>query len=218
MAQLLFIPIVAFFLSFPISYVVRGRKWDGKKISRAYFGKFFWGFRTFLFPSISLFILYKHGLRPFCISLLIFAFTSILVNQFLQIKVSNSLGNKIGFVWYLFLGLTYFLNDPYWIQIYPSLFFGSVLVATILVAFLKKSTQFSEMIFQTKQESDNLRLLSTLNWLLPVSSLALFFLNEFFRRETSFDVWAFYNAFWRPIFVIVISTLTIIFVPIFLRD
>jgi len=212
----LLIPIFAFVVSFFITHRVRVKNFEGSKLSRAYIGNFLWGFRTFLFPTISLFILLKYDLRAFCLSLLFFAVVNTLLRMAFPGDKRSGVVQRLGYLWYAFVALTLYLNDPLWIQIWPSLLWLILFLAAVAAGASGRTTQLTHKIYDSEAFSE--KQIKIFNWSTPILSLLLICLNEVFRTQFSFETWAFYHAFNKPLFVLICGIGTVIFVPIFVRE
>jgi len=216
MENYLIIPFLAFLLSFPISYRMWREKFAGQNNSKAYAGKYVWGFRYFLFPTISLFLLSKYDLTVFCFSLLFCGVLNSLLRVIFSEDRKPHLLGKFGYLSYVFIAFTLYLNDPFWLQIWPSLNWFMMLLIALAAGVLGKTTQLTNRIFDVERSSETQ--IKILNWTTPALSLTLLALNEWFRTQTSFEAWAFFNAFQIPVFVLIVFLGTIIIVPIVFRD
>jgi len=213
----LLIPIFAFVVSFFITHRVGVKNFEGSKLSRAYIGKFLWGFRTLLFPTISLWLLLQYDLRVYCLSLLLWVAVNVLLRQiFREEKRRRPAHFYFGLTGYIFLIITLVENNPFWFQIWPSVFFLGTFLAAIGAAIRGTATELSSAIYDTEPLS-NVQI-EILNVTTPFLALLCLILNEWFRTQTSFEAWAFFHAFLQPVFVLIVGLGTIIFVPIFIRD
>jgi len=212
----LYILIFGFFASFFITHMIWKKDFTDDKLSKAYFGKFLWGFRTFLFPTISLVLLLQYDLRIYCIALLFWSCVNLLLRKIFQEEDRRSAFRKLGLFWYMFCALSLIQNNPYWIQIWPSIIYLAAFITAIFAGILGKSAQLTKMLGNV--ENLSVKQINVLNRILPFYAILTFGLNECFRTQFSFEAWAFYRAFETPVFVLLVGLGTVIFVPIFVRE
>lgn len=210
MTAILNIAIIIGCLSPLITNAFWKERWTESRSSKAYVRKHFGGLRYFIVPAICIYVLLYTDLRTFCMALLISAVLKFALSLFFGTDRKSRISDPVQYLFYLFLGLTWFYNEPVWLQIWPSLW-CAFLFCFSLLATLTKNPQWIMSGYASKEGMDpmlqKMSYYSTPLWLLFMCA------NEYVRRSFSFENWALYNAFYFPVFVFICFICTITFVP-----
>jgi len=191
------------------TYHLYFREYEGSRFSRKFIRKFTWGLRYLILPAISLKILLATDLRGYCIALLCIGVFGIATKLILGTDRARRKIDFLYYFFYAFLYLTWMHNDPYWIQIWPTILSLMALIFIVFALFRNKHQWIIPSWPDVLPRSQKLmfRILGP--------SMFLFFLvgNECFRRFASFEVWATYNAFSVVLMVLFFGLCTVIIIP-----
>lgn len=185
------------------------KNFEGSYLSRKYLRKFTWGLRRLIFPAICIYILLVTNLRTFCVALFCFSLVSIGLKLILG---SNRSPRKIDFIFYfsyLFLFLTWANNDPYWIQIWPTIVSLAGFIFILTSIFLDKPLWLMPDWSTPIQRSHKI----LIKIIFPFSAFILGAGNEFFRRNTSFEIWVIFSAYSLIPLITFIGLCTVIIIP-----
>ena len=191
------------------TYHLYFRDYEGSRFSRKFIRKFTWGLRYLILPAISLKILLATDLRGYCIALFCIGVFGIATKLILGTDRARRKTDFLYYFFYAFLYLTWAQNNPYWIQIWPTIVasFGLVFVTVVVMRDKHQLIIPSWPDVLPRSQKLMFRILGP--------SMFLFFLvgNECFRRFASFEVWATYNAFSVPLMVVLVGLCTVIIIP-----
>ena len=192
------------------TYHLYFRDYEGSRFSRKFIRKFTWGLRYLILPAISLKILLATDLRGYCIALFCIGVFGIATKLILGTDRARRKTDFLYYFFYAFLYLTWAQNNPYWIQIWPTIVasFGLVFVTVVVMRDKHQLIIPSWPDVLPRSQKLMFRILGP--------SMFLFFLvgNECFRRFASFEVWATYSAFNVPLMVFLVGLCTVIIVPL----
>lgn len=189
-------------------YLLR-KNFEGRYFSREYIRNFTWGLRRLIFPAISIYILLATNLRAFCVALFCFSLVSIGFKLILGSKQSPRKIHFFAYFSYVFLFLTWANNEPYWIQIWPTILCFVGLIFILISIVLDKPLWLMPDWSTPIQRSNKLMM----QIIFPFSAFILGAGNEFFRRNSSFEVWAIFNAYSMCLLIVFIGLCTVIIVP-----
>ncbi|WP_026941735.1 hypothetical protein [Hellea balneolensis] len=189
-------------------YLLR-KNFEGRYFSRAYIRNFTWGLRRLIFPAISIYILLATNLRTFCVALFCFSLVSLGLKLILGSKESSRKIHLFTYFSYVFLFLTWANNEPYWIQIWPTILWSVGLIFILICIVLDKPLWLMPNWPTPIQRSVKLMM----QIMFTFSAFILVVGNEFFRQNSSFEVWAIFNAFSMCLLVAFIGLCTVIIIP-----
>lgn len=198
-----------------ITHLFWRKKWKESRKGRAYIRKYLWGLRKFLFPALSIYILLATDLKTFCVALFGFWLVSFALKLVFGADNKFDWRNVIGYFWFIPLAMTWSYNEPFWIQIWPNIYLSFVLGLSVMAMLFRKPHWLlpNMEVVNTFPNFRGARVM--LYGMFISSSVLLIGLNEFFRRQASFETWAVFNAFSIVFLVSIAFVCTIIFVPMF---
>lgn len=197
-----------------ITHLIWRNKWTESRLSRGYIRKNIWGLRYFLFPALCVYVLLQIDFKTFCAALFGLWLSNILLRLVFGSDKAQAKWQLMHYFWLIPLALSWSQNEPFWIQIWPTFFFGVTAVFVLLARKLKKPHWLKANFMPMKNDNEGLSE-KMLYGIFFISFLVLTILNELFRQKTSLETWAVFNAFNQVFVVAVLCAGAVFIIPAF---
>ena len=192
-------------LSTAATYLVWRKRWTEGKFSRAYFRKYSWILRVWIFPLITIYVLMANGLKAFCIAI----FVTILASLFLRFALGRdhdeiSLERRIALVVTVVVtALSLRTHEPDWVQSRITVL-GSLLLASSAAAIAFNKPNLSLFRLSRIEKSGYASKWRWLSFALALFGIVMISLNEYFRHYRSLEEWALFDAFGGVVLIFLI--------------